>query len=395
MKKNRWIILASGMLIQLCAGIIYMWSIFRTPVANHLSWETSGATLTSSIMLAAFVFGILLGGRAQDKLGPRKVCIAGSVMISLGMILTAFVPSSAPWLVYLSYGILGGLGVGTVYTTTVSAIQKWFPDKRGLATGLTVCAFGFSLVLFSPLANAMLAGLGVPATFMIFGGAFLLLFVLASTQIVNPEEGYLPAGYTPSASVSTRKQFTTSEMLKTGQFYFIALSMFFTLPAYFILNPLLKTLGAERGLSEGLSVLSVMITGIASASGRLILSWLSDKIGRKPALFTIALITLVSTLVLIMAKGALFLVCIAAIAFAFGGSASVYAATTADSFGTKYMGANYGCVMMAFGSSALIFPAISNSIAAGGDYSLSFIIAAATCALSMALVLFIKKPAGK
>jgi len=391
--KKRYVVLIAGMLIQLCAGIIYMWSVFKAPVATHLSWAVDQAALTSSIMLASFVIGILLGGKIQDRTNPKYVAITGSVMISAGIILTAFVGSGAPWLTYITYGIIGGLGVGTVYTTTVSVIQKWFPDKRGFATGMTVGAFGFSLVIFSPVCSAMLNSLGVPATFIILGCIFLVVCVVSSLFVSVPPEGYFPEGSVPKPGpVSTKKQFGTKEMLKTRQFYMIALSMFFVLPAYFMLNPQLTTLGVERGLTSDVALIGVMITGIASATGRIVVSWVSDKLGRKMALAGIILITMVAILILIFAQGILFLVCIAAIAFSFGGSAGVYAAVTADNFGTKNMGANYGCVMVAFGVSALVFQLISAALSKGGDYTTSFIIAGATCVAALILVLLLRKP---
>lgn len=389
---KRGVVLLGGMLIQLCAGIIYMWSVFKAPVADYLQWEGSAASLTSSVMLAAFVIGIVLGGRAQDKLGPRRVVLFGSALISIGMILTAFATPSAPWMVYVTYGIIGGLGVGTVYTTTVSAIQKWYPDKRGFATGMMVSSFGFSLVIFAPVAKALLAAKGVPFTFAGIGILFLVICMLCSLLINNPPAGYMVKGAPQAQGVVTQKQYTTTEMLKTKQFYFIALSMFCILPSYFILNPLLMSLGTERGLSDSLAVVGVMITGIASASGRLVCSWLSDLIGRKGAVFTIIAITLAATLGLIFATGVFFLVCIAAIAFAFGGSAGVYPAITADHFGTKHMGLNYGCVMVGFGVAALAFPVISNALSKNNEYTASFIIAAATCVLAFFLVLLMKNP---
>lgn len=390
--KNRYVVLISGMLIQLCAGIIYMWSVFKGPVAQHLEWDPANAALTSSIMLAAFVLGIIVGGRAQDKIGPKFVTAAGSVMISVGMLLTALVSKQSPWLVYITYGIIGGLGVGTVYTATVSVIQKWFPDKRGFATGLMVSAFGFSLVIFAPLTNSLLTKIGVPSTFTAFGIAFFFVCVICSLFIDNPPADYAPAGFAAADMNTAKKQYTTSEMLKTRQFYLIALSMFCVLPAYFILNPLFMTLGAERGLSPELAVVGVMITGIASAAGRLIMSWISDLIGRKRAIYSIIIITMISILTMIIAQGVLFLVCIAAIAFSFGGTAGVYPTITADNFGTKNMGLNYGCVMVGFGSSALIFPIISNMLVKNGEYTVSFLLAAATCIVAFVLVLLQKNP---
>lgn len=389
--KNRYGVLVFGMLIQLCAGIIYMWSVFRGPVSQHLEWEPSQASLTSSIMLAVFVLGIIVGGRAQDKIGPKFVTVAGSVLISLGMLLTAFVSKQAPWFVYITYGIIGGLGVGTVYTATVSVIQKWFPDKRGFATGFMVAAFGFSLVIFAPVTNALLAKIGVPSTFITFGIIFLLVCVFCALRIDNPPADYAPPGFVGVKMNATKKQYTTAQMLKSKQYYLITLSMFCILPAYFILNPLFITLGAQRGLSTELAVLGVMITGIASAAGRLVTSWVSDLIGRKGAVYGIILITMAAILTMIVARGVLFLACIALIAFGFGGAAGVYPAITADNFGTKHMGLNYGCVMIGFGSSALIFPIISNMLVKSGVYTLSFLVAAASCVVAFVLVL-LQKP---
>lgn len=392
MKTNRYTVLISGMLIQFCAGIIYMWSVFKEPVAQHLSWAADSAAFTSSIMLAAFVLGIIVGGRVQDKIGPRKVTAAGSVLISLGMILSSFVTAAAPSLIYLTYGVLAGFGVGCVYTCTVSTVQKWFPDKRGFATGMIVSAFGFSLVVFAPLARTMLGSLGVQGTFLIFGCTFLVICLIGSLFIVTPSAA--PQAGKATGKAAAGRQFTTLQMLKTRQFYLIAGSMLFLLPAYFIINPLLMTLGVERGLSEELALLGVMITGIASASGRLLISWMSDKTGRKAAIISIGLLTVAAACVMIIAEGVLFLVCIAAIAFAFGGSSAVFAALTTDYYGTKSAGLNFGCVMVAFALSSLLSPVVSGAISSGG-YTSSFILAAVTAAVSILLIAVLKPPAEK
>lgn len=383
--KNRYVILALGMVMQACAGIIYMWSVFKNPVAEYLSWEPAAAAITSSVMLSAFVLGIILGGRMQDIYTPKPVAFAGSIILGLGMILTSFVQPSAPWLIYIFYGVIGGFGVGCVYTTTVSVVQKWFPDRRGFATGMMVSAFGFSLVLFTQPTKTLLADWGVPATFRLYGIVFLIICAACALFLVNPEVKPAQNG----APASTQKQYTTAEMLKTKEFYLIALSMFFLLPAYFILNPLFISLGVDRGLSENLAAVGVMITGVASASGRLLTSWFSDFAGRKAGIIAITVITFAAALCMISARGVFFLICIAAIAFCFGGSASVFAATTADLFGTKNIGLNFGCVMVAFGISALVFPIISNNL---HSETFSFIIAAVSCVITLVLALLLKIP---
>jgi Arabinose efflux permease len=393
MKRNtRYCTLASGTIIQFCAGIIYMWSVFKGPVSNYLKWDADSAAFTSSIMLAMFVIGIIFGGLAQDKLGPKKVTLVGSIMIGSGMAGTALISANAPWLVYITYGVIGGLGVGTVYTSTVAAIQKWFPDKRGFASGMIVSAFGFSLVVFAPLATSMLDYMGVPSTFIIFGLSFLVVCGVCSLFIQNPTKGYTPDGYVPAQTSNTKRQYSPKEIVKTKQFYLLTGGLLFTLPAYFILNPVFISLGAIRGLSGELALIGVSLTGISSAAGRLIVSWASDKIGRKSAMITIAVIILCASLIMIVGEGVLFLICIMLISFGFGGASSVYAAMTAESFGTKYGGMNFGLVMIGFGLSALAFPIISNKLTVGGSYTSSFVLAAVTCVVAIILILLMNDP---
>ena len=390
--KNRYYILTAGMIIQFCAGIIYMWSVFRGPVSAHLNWDAGSASLTSSIMLAMFVLGIILGGYAQDKIGPKKVTLAGSIMIGSGMACTGLITGNTPWLVYITYGVIGGLGVGTVYMSTIAAVQKWFPDKRGFASGMIVSAFGFSLVVFAPLAKSMLSGMGVPNTFIIFGISFFVVCGFCALFIQNPPEGYMPDGYKPAQTANTKRQYSPKEIIKTKQFYLLAGGLLFTLPAYFILNPVFLSLGADRGLTEELALIGVSMTGISSAAGRLIVSWASDKTGRKPAMVAIAVIILCASLTMIVGQGILFLTCIVLISFGFGGAASVYSAMTAESFGTKYGGMNFGLVMIGFGISALVSQNISKELTAGGNYTSSFVLAAVTCAVAIVLVLLMKNP---
>ncbi len=393
-KSRRSVVLAAGMLLQLCAGIVYMWSVFRGPVATYLNWDPAAAAFTSSIMLAAFVVGIVGGGRLQDKLGPRNVLIGGSLLFSLGMILTSTVTSANPTMIYVTYGVIAGLGVGVVYTTTVSVVQKWFPDRRGFATGMMVSAFGFSLVIFTPIASALLSSKGVPFTFTAIGILFLVVCTMSSIPVVNPPADFQPAGAAAAkqGAKPAQRHYTTGEMLKTSQFYKIFFGMMLILPAYFILNPQFKALGAERGLTDAFQNYLVMTTGIFSAAGRLLFSWASDKIGRKNAIFCIIGVTLVGVLSLIVAQGFLFMVCVALIAFAFGGCASVFPALTADNFGTKNMGLNYGCVMVGFGVSALGAPLLKGLFPVEAAQTASFVMAAALCVVALVSIALIKKP---
>ncbi len=388
-EKRRYLVLISGMIIQFCAGVIYMWSIFKKPVTEYLDWNSGDAALTASIMMVAFVIGMLIGGSTQDKFGPQKIVFIGSLVMSAGIIATAFVTSTTPELIYLTYGIIGGGGIGIVYSCTVAVVQKYFPDKRGFATGCMVGAFGFSLVFFSPLAEYMLKEIGVPATFEAFGLAFLIICTISSIFLINPPEGYTVPGAANTPARKIQKQYTPSEMVRTRSFYLIFISLFFVLPAYFILNPILVDLGSERGIE--MASIAVMLTGLFSALGRLLITWLSDRIGRMNGLFTIILMTAIGIAVLTFAEGILFLACVALVAFAFGGASGVYAATTADHFGTQNMGTNYGIIALALGASALIFNIVSKMISGNGDYTLSFTIAAITCIIAFICVVLLRR----
>jgi len=389
---NRYLVLAAGMVIQLCAGIIYMWSVFKKPVTDYLSWDPSSAALVTSIMMVAFVIGMVIGGKILQILGSKKTAIIGSLVMSFGIFVTAFVSSGCPDLLFLTYAVIGGLGVGIVYTCTVANVQKWFFDRRGFATGMMVGAFGFSMVIFAPLASYLLKEVGVQMTFEVFGIAFLVICLISSLFLVSPPKDYTVSKNGVQVNVQmSQKQYTTKEMLHTRSFYLIFFSLFFVIPAFFILNPLLKPLGIERGLTDSLATLGVMIVGASSAAGRLSITWLSDRIGRLQALFLIIVLTAIGIIAAIVAQNIMFLVCISLIGYAFGGVSGVYATITADHFGTQNMGVNYGIVCLALGASSLTFTCINNVLSGSGDYTLSFLIAAATCVVSVVLVFFLRR----
>lgn len=390
--RDRRTILIAGVAVQLCAGIIYMWSVFMGPVVGYLSWNRGAAVLVTSIMMTTFVLGMIGGGKIMQKRGARFTAIVGSITMSLGIFATAFVQPGLPELLYLTYAIVGGFGVGIVYTCTVSNVQKWYFDKRGFATGVMVGAFGFSMVIFAPLADKLLSSVGVPETFMIFGIAFLVICTLCSMMLTDPPEGYTVRKEGAIVNVQkSQKQYTTGEMIRTKSFYLLFMSMFFVLPAFFMLNPLLKTLGIERGLTNEVAVFGVMLVGICSASGRLLITWLSDRIGRDASMLLIIVMTAVGITAMIFAEGYMFLVCLAVIALAFGGVAGVYPTATADRFGTKNMGVNYGVMSLAMGASSLVSTLMNSMLSKGGDYTMSFAIAAATCAISLILVLALRR----
>ncbi|MDR1961724.1 MAG: MFS transporter, partial [Gracilibacteraceae bacterium] len=271
-------VLAAGAVLMLFLGIIYVWSVFVKPVSEAMNgWDIAEVKLTASFMLSCFATAILIGGKLFMRYGARKVVLAGGLMMATGMLVSSFVSPGAAWLIYITYGAVSGFGSGLAYSTILSAAQKWFPHKRGLATGIIVGAFGFSTVIFAPLVEYLIAAFGVSASFRILAAVFCAATLLLFRLITLPPE---PAAPPPDASPdpAAQRQYAPSEILRTSSFYMITVSLMFGTAAYFILNPSFVTLANERGAAS-VATMIVMMTGIANAIGRLTVPLFSDKFG--------------------------------------------------------------------------------------------------------------------
>ena len=380
-------VLAAGAFLQLFLGIIYVWSVFVKPVSSFYSWDEAAVKLMASYMLSFFVVGILVGGKLQMKIGSEKTVLLGGLMLALGMLASSFVTEGLVWIMYVTYGIVGGFGVGAGYNTIIASAQKWFPKKRGLATGISVCAFGFSTVLFAPLIEWLIGQYGVPNTFRILAAAFFLVVVALFSFIKTPADSV-----TAASKAAAGRQYTVSEAVKTKEFYFITLSLMFATASYFILNPSFKALG---GLSPEMGTLLVMISGIANALGRLGIPLLSDKIGSENAVIVISLATAICTVLVFFIPGVWVIALVSVIAFSYGGLSGIFPVVTADYFGIKNVGTNYGAVMMGFAASALFFPMIMSTVKNDMARFITLAIVAAISALLMVLLMNSKKKEAK
>ena len=356
-------VLIAGAVLQLFLGIIYVWSVFKAPVSAYYGWAPEDVGLTASFMLCFFVVGILAGGKAQMNIGVKLTTLAGGLMVAAGMLATGLIPAAADgaakapvFTLFLFYGVIGGFGVGAAYNSILSSAQKWFPKNRGFATGVSVCAFGFSTVIFAPLIDALNKNLDVNVTFLILSGVFAAAALLIFGFIKTPDQ--VQNAPTP---VLTGKQYTTLEIIKTGRFYLISLSLMFGTSVFFIINPDLRDLALNRGAASFATAL-VMIMGISNALGRLCVPLMSDKIGREPADIIILGATALGAFGLCFAQGFLLIAIIAVVAFCYGGYSGMYPVLTSENFGIKNIGSNYGAVMVGFMLSALLFPVFVNKI---------------------------------
>lgn len=382
-----------GAIIQLCLGTVYIWGVFQQPVMDLFKWDKTTASLTFSIVLGFFVVGSIVGGRIQDKTNPRVVILSGGLILGAGTFLAAFTPAANPFFLYLTYGMLGGFGMGMTYTTIIACCQKWFCERMGLATGIVVGSLGFGGVIFTPLAKLFLSTSGVPNTFIYFAIIFTIVCVVGSFFFKDPPMGYVPKGCPPSAIKKDTVDYSAGQMLKTSSFYAITLSLLLAVPAYFIISPLIGIIGQARGLSaDTASVLAVMLLALFNSAGRIIAPWISDRIGRKLTIYILMAGTIASILLFIIAQGYLVLILVSVVAFCYGGYLGIYPALTNGYFGMKNAGVNYGIVLVGFGIAAILTPFMVKWVNIGNNYTMSFIIAAALAGVAMIVAIFIRKP---
>src|SRR3954464_8987973 len=213
--RGRWGIVAAAVLVQLALGAVYAWSVFNKPLQQEFGWSKTEAVLPFEVAIGTIFIGSLVGGRIQDRRGPRPVALAGGILYSLGIMAASLVSDSDQlWLLVATYGVLGGIGLGAAYITPIAMLAKWFPDKRGLITGIAVAGFGFGAVLTAPVAKALLGGTDdKPGVFLPLGLAYLIAGVAGASFFRNPPQGYRVPGFVPS---------TTGPVVAAGKAYTLA-----------------------------------------------------------------------------------------------------------------------------------------------------------------------------
>jgi OFA family oxalate/formate antiporter-like MFS transporter len=387
----------SCLVIQICVGILYLWSVFKVPVMNAFDWTLEAATMVSSYMLFAFCAGNLIGGILNDKKGPRLTATAGVIMFSVGVGLTGLLTKETIGLMNLTYCVLGGLGSGFAYAACISCLQKWLPHRKGLASGMAVSAFAFSTVIFTPVSQALMDAHTVNGivdfkpVFLTLATVFFVVGFIGTFFVRLPDSEYVKSLPTVpvSSKVHTGRDCTLKEAIKTLPFWCIFLEILFINGTWTLSIPLIKTLGMQRGLSEAAAVAVLSITGIFNAGGRLVMAAISDKIGRTATIIVLSVLTLIGALLMIMGvPGAGFVIAICVIAFGYGGPASINAAFTTDFFGPKNSGTNYGVAMLALGFSSILFNTISAKLLMG-DPTATYIMAAISAVIPIILMVII------
>lgn len=383
-RYRRFLVVIGAVLIQVCLGAIYSWSLYNQPLADKFGWEKGAIVMAYSIAIFVFAATTIVSGRLYDRVGPKIVAAIGGVLYGAGMVLSAF--ATELWQLYITYGVIAGMGVGFAYVSPLTTCVKWFPKHKGFITGIAVGAFGSGSMIFKNLIEAFLSGFGVSDTFIYLGIIFAALVLIGAALLKLPEaEGHQAVARGPFDHM------TLSHMLKTKRFYYLwVMYLLASMPGLLVIG-LAKDIGVDVvGLTTATAATAVTVIALFNAGGRLIWGTLSDRLGRVRMVVAMFVLTTLSLLVMafIPLNTALYFICLIGIAFSFGGFLAVFPAITADFFGLKHLGANYGIIFQGYGVAAIVGPLVKS---VAGGYGQTFFIAALFGALGLGLTVVLKR----
>lgn len=376
-EKGRWLLIALGMIINLCLGTIYSWSVFVGPLTTYFT-QTLGQTVTAneillpfSVFLAFFAIAMPFTGKYIEKYGPRNITIVGGVLTGLGWLL-ASVSTSVPML-YIMYGVVGGIGVGIAYGVPVAVAARWFPDKRGLAVGLTVLGFGFSAFFTANIAGYLISAYGVMPTFRIFGIGFIILTILLALPLKFPRPGWVPGGWMPPAPKQGEQkacELTRSQMVRTSSFYALWACYFIGCLAGLMAISIAKPVGTDVGIETGLATVLVGVFAIFNGFGRPVFGALTDRLTpRVTAMVSFSLIAVVSLLMWQIPTVPVYVIAFVVLWGCLGGWLAIAPTSCGTYFGTCDYPRCYGVLFLAYGAGAIAGPQLAGFIkTSSGSY---------------------------
>lgn len=394
---NRWRVVAGALIIQVCLGAIYSWSVFVNPLKEVFSYTTTQTQIIFSLALATFALTMIFAGKLQDKQGPRIVATFGGVVLGAGYLLASFTGGNF-LLLALAVGVIGGAGIGLGYVCPIAACVKWFPDKRGMVTGLAVAGFGAGAWIFAKIAASLIDAYGVLISLQYLGVIFMVSVVAGAQLLKNPPAGWKPVGWKPPESnfrATSVENFAWNDMVKLRQFWMLWIMFVFGAAAGLLVIGILKPYGVHSGLSAAAAANAVGILALFNGAGRIVWGTVSDKIGRKNTMTLMFLLQGMMMFALIkMASTELTLSIAAAwIGFNFGGNLALFPSTTADFFGTKNVGINYGLMFTAYGVAGIAGPILAGGVFdMTGSYMWAFIPSGVACLVAAVISLGLKPP---
>ena len=395
---NRVLIAVAGVVMQVALGAVYAWSSFREPLTDNYGTSVSAVNLTFSIAILSLGCSAFFGGLWMGRSGPRIVAITSGILYGAGIFLASFATDSLTVL-YLTYGLLAGVGIGLGYIVPVATLIKWFPDKRGFITGVAVAGFGAGALVTGPVAKILIDSLGLFPTFAVLGVIYLVLVIGAALFMRNPPEGYRPPGYEPDTSASSERSGVDYELggaLRTWQWYALWALLFLNVTAGIAIIAEAAPMAASiTNVSPLVAAGLVSIISVANGAGRFLWAWLSDAIGRKWVFLTMYLLQALCFFLIPTIGTTYFTLAVLAfiIVSCYGGGFGTMPAFNADYFGSLNVGKIYGLMITAWGFGGVLGPLlISRVVDATGGYQNAFYILAGLMLVSSILPFIVRPP---
>lgn len=407
---NRGFVVLGAILIQLALGAIYAWSVF-TPSLKAAGWSSENTQWVFALGLASFALFMVFAGKKLNSWGPRTLSWIGGIILGAGYLLAGiFGGTSFPALLIL-IGLIGGMGIGFAYVVPIAVGMRWFPDKKGMITGLAVAGFGFGAMLWVKLAGSwghLIADLGLSSTFTIYGIAFAAMVIIGGIWMKFPPADWKPEGFekTDAAKdnpVVSTKDFTSNEMLGKVQFYLIFLTFVFSAGAGLMSIGLMKLYPMQALMESGISETAASaISGtamavffsLANGLGRILWGLLSDKLGRRRSIIIMTAVQGITVILFTYMAGNEILLYLGAtlIGFNFGGNFALFPTITADTFGAKNVGQNYPFIFLAYGVGGILGPILGGKMGDLNNFALAFTISGVAVLIGTLLIVFVKKP---
>ena len=385
---NRWTILFFGMICMLIMGVCYTYSLFQPYVMKHFGVDSPSASLPFTIFIAVFCLGNFVGGRMQQKTTLKITLITGYTLMVLGWLITAYLPQDMFWAMFFTFGGLFGLGDGIVYNVIVALMPKWFVDRKGLASGLTLAMLGLSATVFSPIVSVWLNNWGFSKSFLAVAAVYAGVGIFGTITMKNPPKGYMADYVGKGAIVTTKKQYEVSEVFHVKEFWTLMGLYFCAVPAYLLLSAIFVSYGADKGLTTAMATFGVSAASMCQVGGRFVIPTVSDKIGRKAAFAVSFLITAFGVALLTISTGSLYVLCFCLLSFSYGGTQACFAPIAADRFGTKNVGTILSLTMIGFGLGSVGASLIAKVVGT----STAFICAGVVSIIGIALVCTLPSP---
>jgi len=394
---NRWLIAVAGILMQIAFGAVYAWSVFRIPLTKAHGWTISEVTLVFELTIFVLGFAAFFGGLWMKRSGPRPVALTASVLYGLGTCLAGVADNLTA--LYLAYGVIAGAGLGFGYIVPIATLVRWFPDKRGMITGLAVAGFGAGALVTAPVANALISSVGVARTFETLGLSYLVIVFACAFRMRNPPEGFAPAGYRTSGErtgAAAARNFSLRQALGTWQWYALWLTLFLNTTAGIAIISQASPMAQEIShVSAATAAGLVGLISIANGAGRFLWAWFSDTVGRRSVFLAMFLLQSAMFLALANTDGfALLSLLSFVILLCYGGGFGTMPAFVADYFGSRQIGSIYGMMLTAWGFAAVFGPTLVARIRqATGYYQGALRWLAVATLVSAVLPLLLRPPA--